>query len=87
MSNNKPDNTDRSKQMNGAAAFFRSLTNNGVEVVFSTPGTSEMQVVDEIGYSDLRVVSCIFENTVTGAADGYYRLPARHRFGRLHGKA
>ena len=84
MSNNRPNNTDRTKQMNGAAAFFRSLTNNGVEVVFSTPGTSEMQVVDEVGYSDLRVVSCIFENTVTGAADGYYRLANKPALGLLH---
>ena len=80
----KGDVVDAEKQMNGAAAFFRSLTHNGVEVVFSTPGTSEMQVVDEVGYSDLRVVSCIFENTVTGAADGYYRLANKPALGLLH---
>jgi len=80
----KSDVVDAEKQMNGAAAFFRSLTHNGVEVVFSTPGTSEMQVVDEVGYSDLRVVSCIFENTVTGAADGYYRLANKPALGLLH---
>ena len=80
----KNDTTDRAKQMNGAAAFFKSLTHNGVEVVFSTPGTSEMQVVDEIGYSDLKVVSCIFENTVTGAADGYYRIANKPALGLLH---
>jgi acetolactate synthase-1/2/3 large subunit len=80
----KVDTTDRSKQMNGAAAFFKSLTHNGIEVAFTTPGTSEMQVVDEIGYSDMKVVSCIFENTVTGAADGYYRLANKPALGLLH---
>ena len=75
---------DAEKQMNGARAFFRSLENNDVDVVFSTPGTSEMQVVDEVGYSNFKVVSCIFENTVTGAADGYFRIKNKPALAILH---
>ena len=59
------DKAEKSTKMNGAAAFFKNLVDNGVDTVFACPGTSEMQVVDEIGYSDLRVVLCLFENSVT----------------------
>ena len=63
-----------SPELNGAAAFLRNLAANGVDTVFACPGTSEMQVVDEIGYSDMNVVLCLFENSVTGMADGYARM-------------
>ena len=59
---------------NGAAVFLRTLNANGVDTVFGCPGTSEMQVVDEIGYTDMNVVLCLFENSVTGMADGYARM-------------
>jgi acetolactate synthase-1/2/3 large subunit len=59
---------------NGAAVFLRTLVANGVDTVFACPGTSEMQVVDEVGYTDMNVVLCLFENSVTGMADGYARI-------------
>ena len=59
---------------NGAAVFLRNLAANGVDTVFACPGTSEMQVVDEMGYTDMNVVLCLFENSVTGMADGYARM-------------
>ena len=31
--------------MNGAEAILRTLADNGVEVCFANPGTSEMQIV------------------------------------------
>jgi acetolactate synthase-1/2/3 large subunit len=73
-----------SDKLNGAAAFFKILTANGVDTLFACPGTSEMQVVDEAGYSDLKVVTCIFENTVTGACDGYARMLDRPALGLVH---
>jgi acetolactate synthase-1/2/3 large subunit len=69
---------------NGAAAFFRNLVDNGIDTIFACPGTSEMQVVDEIGYSDLRVVLCLFENSVTGMADGYARMLDKPALGMVH---
>ncbi len=42
------------EKLNGAAAFFRNLADNGIDTIFACPGTSEMQVVDELGYSDLK---------------------------------
>ena len=34
-------------KMNGAQAFFKTLVEGGIDTIFCTPGTSEMQVVDE----------------------------------------
>ena len=62
------------KRMNGAQAFFKTLVDAGVDTMFATPGTSEMQVIDELGYSDLHAVPCLFENSVTAMADGYARM-------------
>ena len=60
--------------MNGARALFKALTDAGLDTCFANPGTSEMQLVYEIGLSkDVRPVLCLQENTVTGAADGYAR--------------
>ena len=73
-----------SDKLNGAAAFFKILTANGIDTLSACPGTSEMQVVDEAGYSDLKVVTCIFENTVTGACDGYARMLDRPALGLVH---
>jgi acetolactate synthase I/II/III large subunit len=35
--------------MNGAQALFKALTDAGVTTCFANPGTSEMQLVYEIG--------------------------------------
>jgi len=71
-------------KMNGAAAFFKNVQLNGVDTVFACPGTSEMQVIDELGYSDLSAALCIHENTVTAAADGYYRMARKPALALLH---
>jgi acetolactate synthase-1/2/3 large subunit len=69
---------------NGAAVFLRTLNANGVDTVFGCPGTSEMQVVDEVGYTDMNVVLCLFENSVTGMADGYARMMDKPALCLLH---
>ena len=46
--------------MNGAQALFRALTGAGLDTCFANPGTSEMQLVYEIGLSDnVRPVLCL----------------------------
>jgi hypothetical protein len=58
--------------MNGAQALFKALVDAGLDTCFANPGTSEMQLVYEIGTTKgVRAVLCLQENTVTGAADGY----------------
>ncbi len=53
---------------------IQALVDVGVTTCFANPGTSEMQLVYEIGMTDaVRPVLCLQEDVVTGAADGYGR--------------
>ena len=71
--------------MNGAEALVDTLENNGIEVCFSNPGTSEMHVVAAINKSrKLRPVLALFEGVVTGAADGYGRMAEKPACTLLH---
>jgi acetolactate synthase I/II/III large subunit len=57
--------------MNGAESLVATLINNGVEVCFTNPGTSEMHMVAAIGKTDgMRSILGLFEGICTGAADG-----------------
>ena len=61
--------------MNGAESMLETLINNGVEVCFTNPGTSEMHMVAAIGKSQgMRSILALFEGVCTGAADGYGRM-------------
>ena len=71
--------------MNGAQALFKALTDAGLDTCFANPGTSEMQLVYEMGRSDtVRPILCLQENVVTGAADGYARMAGKPAFTLLH---
>jgi acetolactate synthase-1/2/3 large subunit len=71
--------------MNGAQSLFKALTDAGLDTCFANPGTSEMQLVYEIGRTDtVRPVLCLQENVVTGAADGYARIAGKPAFTLLH---
>ncbi|MBE9548818.1 MAG: acetolactate synthase large subunit [Proteobacteria bacterium] len=71
--------------MNGAEKLLETLINNGVEICFANPGTSEMQLVSAIGDSDgMRPVLCLFEGVVSGAADGYARMKDKPAATLLH---
>ncbi len=71
--------------MNGAQALFKALIDAGLDTCFANPGTSEMQLVYQIGLTErVRAVLCLQENTVTGAADGYARMAAKPAFTLLH---
>lgn len=71
--------------MNGAEVLVNTLENNGVEVCFSNPGTSEMHLVAAMNKSSkLRPVLALFEGVVTGAADGYGRMAEKPACTLLH---
>lgn len=71
--------------MNGAESVIRTLDDAGVGVCFANPGTSEMHLVDAIDrVPGMRVVLCLFEGVVTGAADGYARMTGMPAATLLH---
>jgi acetolactate synthase-1/2/3 large subunit len=71
--------------MNGAQSLLKALVDAGISTCFANPGTSEMQLVYEMGRSDsMRAVLCLQEDVVTGAADGYGRMAGQPAFTLLH---
>jgi Thiamine pyrophosphate enzyme, N-terminal TPP binding domain len=71
--------------MNGAQALFKALVDAGLDICFGNPGTSEMQLIAEIGRTEgVRAILCLEENVVTGAADGYGRMAGKPAFTLLH---
>ena len=71
--------------MNGAESLLGTLINNGVEVCFSNPGTSEMHMVAAIGKSQgMRSMLGLFEGVCSGAADGYGRMAGKPACTLLH---
>jgi acetolactate synthase-1/2/3 large subunit len=71
--------------VNGAKILMDTLVENGIEVCFGNPGTSEMHLVDAISKTDkMRAVLCLFEGVVTGAADGYARMAGKPAATLLH---
>lgn len=73
-----------SKKMNGAQAFFKTLVDGGITTVFGCPGTSEMQIIEELGQTDLHSVLGLQENIVTGMADGYGRMADKPSLALVH---
>ena len=71
--------------MNAADALLKTLVDNGLEVVFANPGTSEMHLVAAVDhYPQIRPVLGLFEGVVTGAADGYARMSGKAAANLLH---
>ena len=71
--------------MNGAMSLLGTLTNNGVEVCFTNPGTSEMHMVAAIVQTGgMRSILSLFEGVCTGAADGYGRIAGKPACTLLH---
>jgi acetolactate synthase-1/2/3 large subunit len=60
--------------MNGAESLVNTLADQGVEVCFANPGTSEMHFLAALENPRMRSVLCLFEGVATGAADGWYRM-------------
>lgn len=71
--------------MNGAESLIKTLVNNGVEVCFTNPGTSEMHFVAALDEVDgMRAVLVLFEGVASGAADGYARMARKPASTLLH---
>ena len=71
--------------MNGAESLLQALTDQGVEVCFTNPGTSEMHFVAALDRQDrMRSILGLFEGVVTGAADGYGRMAGKPACTLLH---
>jgi acetolactate synthase-1/2/3 large subunit len=60
--------------MNGAESLVTTLVNQGVEICFANPGTSEMHFLSALENPRMKSVLCLFEGVCTGAADGWYRM-------------
>jgi acetolactate synthase-1/2/3 large subunit len=77
------DMTDPSQT--GAEALVRTLIAGGVDTCFANPGTSEMHFVAALDrIPGIRCVLGLQENTVTGMADGYFRVARRPAATLLH---
>jgi acetolactate synthase-1/2/3 large subunit len=71
--------------MNGAESLLTTLVNNGVDVCFTNPGTSEMHFVAALDEVDgMRCVLCLFEGVLSGAADGYALMARKPASTLLH---
>lgn len=69
----------------GAEALVRTLIAGGVDTCFANPGTSEMHFVAALDrIPGIRCVLGLQENTVTGMADGYFRVARRLAATLLH---
>ena len=72
-------------KINASDALIKTLINNGLEVVFANPGTSEMHLVAAIDHNPkVRPVLGLFEGVVSGAADGYARMSGKAAANLLH---
>ncbi len=71
--------------MFAAESMVRTLINQGVELCFTNPGTSEMHMVAALDRVDgMKSVLCLFEGVATGAADGYGRMAGKPACTLLH---
>lgn len=71
--------------MNGALALITTALNEGIEVCFANPGTTELPLVlamDQV--PGMRGILCLHENVATGAADGYGRMTSKPAMCLLH---
>lgn len=85
MSDDQKNSTQNNAALNGAESLVQTLLNNGVEVCFTNPGTSEMHFVAALDHiPGMRSVLALQEGVATGAADGYYRMAGKPASTLLH---
>lgn len=70
--------------MNGAESLVTTLVDNGVDICFANPGTSEMHFLAALDNPRMKSVLCLFEGVCTGAADGWYRMRGHPASTLLH---
>jgi len=71
--------------MSGKRAFLELLKQEGVEILFGNPGTTELPLMDALSVdNELRYVLGLQEATVIGMADGYAQASGRLAVVNLH---
>src|SRR5713101_5103951 len=71
--------------MSGKRAFLALLKQEGVEILFGNPGTTELPLMDALAVeTGLRYVLGLQEATVLGMADGYAQATGKLAFANLH---
>ena len=71
--------------MSGKRAFLELLKQEGVDIIFGNPGTTELPLMDALATeNDLRYVLALQEAAVVGMADGYAQASGRLAVVNLH---
>ena len=71
--------------MSGKRAFLELLKQEGVDIIFGNPGTTELPLMDALAVdNELRYVLGLQEATVIGMADGYAQASGRLAVVNLH---
>ncbi|MGE0750526.1 MAG: thiamine pyrophosphate-binding protein [Variibacter sp.] len=71
--------------MSGKRAFLELLKQEGVDVLFGNPGTTELPLMDALAvYGDLRYVLALQEAAVMAMADGYAQASGKCAVVNLH---
>jgi len=71
--------------MSGKRAFLELLKQEGIEVLFGNPGTTELPLMDALAVeTGLRYVLGLQEASVLAMADGYAQASGRLAFANLH---
>ncbi len=71
--------------MNGSECLIKTLAAQGIDTLFTNPGTSEIGLIAEIAkLGNIRAVPVLYEGVAAGAADGYFRMTGRPAATILH---
>src|SRR5215468_6364766 len=71
--------------MSGKRAFLELLKQEGVEILFGNPGTTELPLIDALAVeNELRYVLALQEGSVIGMADGYAQASGKLAVCNLH---
>jgi len=71
--------------MSGKRAFLELLKQEGVEILFGNPGTTELPLMDALAVeNELRYVLALQEASVIGMADGYAQASGKLAVVNLH---
>ena len=71
--------------MSGKRAFLELLKQEGVEILFGNPGTTELPLMDALAVeNELRYVLALQEASVIGMADGYAQASCKLAVVNLH---
>ena len=71
--------------MSGTHAFLELLKQEGVDIVFGNPGTTELPLIDELAMdNDVRYVLGLQEGAVMAMADGYAQASGKLAVVNLH---